>query len=389
MKQFYLLLCCFAILEIGFAQNSLQKPVIKVDIPTPTADKPQSKIWFMDSTWWALLPSKSGPTLWERTADGWITNAEVNNQLKGLQGRVDTYVDRNIVYAVGVNNYEISVFSLSKSSSRWKVNVLGNFTFKKNKHVETATISLDNVGNLWVSAIVGDEVTVWCKSGNKHWNKPYIIANGIGKDDICTIVTQDNLVRVIWSDQKNEAIMNCTHLNTKTYNEWESIEIVEKGNKTADDHLNTLVADDGTLYLVTKNSLDIVGKPQFVLRVLPVGGTWKNYPFCNLEATRQPTRPIIVGVKNKASDIFIGYSMFDDKEDNTGQILFAVMDLNSETVVAKTISVMNPDKQVWGKGNQINNVTGPKDLFAASTPWIVLASDKEGNVYEADLSIFF
>ena len=37
--------------------------------PAPTEDKPQSKLWFADGSWWALMRSSSGPITIHRLVD--------------------------------------------------------------------------------------------------------------------------------------------------------------------------------------------------------------------------------------------------------------------------------------------------------------------------------
>ena len=56
----------------GVAFTPTTSPAFQVDYPAPTADKPQSKLWFMDGCWWALLPRATGPSLWQRTETGWL-----------------------------------------------------------------------------------------------------------------------------------------------------------------------------------------------------------------------------------------------------------------------------------------------------------------------------
>ena len=50
------------------------------------------------------------------------------------------------------------------------------------------------------------------------------------------------------------------------------------------------------------------------------------------------------------------------------------------------ITVIAPDTSVKVK---VNNITGPKQMFPDDGPWIILASDEKGNVYESDLKPLF
>ena len=35
-------------------------------------EKPQSKVWFYDKTWWAVLSTGSGTELWQLTGTRWV-----------------------------------------------------------------------------------------------------------------------------------------------------------------------------------------------------------------------------------------------------------------------------------------------------------------------------
>ncbi|HEU0138819.1 MAG TPA: hypothetical protein VFQ79_03880, partial [Bryobacteraceae bacterium] len=77
-------------------------PVFRVDTSNPTVDKPQSKTWYAEGSWWALLPRKSGPSLWQRTPSGWHERREITRSLSGLPGRADVWFDKDGATAVVV-----------------------------------------------------------------------------------------------------------------------------------------------------------------------------------------------------------------------------------------------------------------------------------------------
>jgi cell wall assembly regulator SMI1 len=63
-----------------------------------------------------------------------------------------------------------------------------------------------------------------------------------------------------------------------------------------------------------------------------------------------------------------------------------MIDTSSAGILKKRSVIIAPDST---RKVQVNNVTGPKAAFPPNAPWIVLASDNEGNVYEADLRPLF
>lgn len=372
--------CCF---------TPSTQPVFQLNFVHPTADKPQSKLWFMDECWWAILPDSTGPTLWQRTEKGWKEYPEVTKKLKGVPGRADVWADEKQVTAVGVADSSLTVFRLCKkvnsSEIQWTSEVLSNLFPPVAGTIETATIAKDGKGIWWVAATSVSKVCVWFSADDgKNWAAPIDLAVGIDEDDICTITPLKEGVGVIWSDQIRDAVLMRVHKNGNPAEKWESEEIVDSGNKTADDHLNTVLAPDGTLWLTTKNSVDQAGKPQFVLRIRSVDGTWKNKPYLVLEnRMKRPSRPIIVATEDN-SFVFVGHGDNDRSVPYpyNSNITFATVDTSLTAIMNNPKIVISPDKSY---NNVVHNVTGPKNPFPKDAPWIILAGDAEGRVYEADL----
>ncbi len=371
--------------------SPVEYPVFKVDYPFPTADKPQSKLWYMEDCWWAIMPRSNGPSLWQRTNNGWIEHPEINEKLERVPGRADVYVKDNTVTAVGVDEKNLVVFRLERNKDSWEVQKLATLLSPGKEHdIETATITSDSDGHYWVAAVDGDKVCVWTsKNGEKKWQKPNVLASGIGKDDICTVATVPEGVSVIWSDQINQAVKNRIHLNGQPVDRWGKEVIIEQGNKTADDHLNTASSEDGTLWVATKNSVDIIGGPQFVLRVRSPKGSWRNYPYCDLGSVEHPSRSIILSVEKQPSLILNGYTIYNSKNRSQSKIVFGIADTTNVKILKNVTTVIAPYSAETDGARFVNNVTGSKSPLPENAPWIILASDNEGNVFEADLSLYF
>jgi hypothetical protein len=374
-------------------------PVIEVDYAMPTADKPQSKLWYMHNSWWAILPRSTGPSLWQRTETGWEEYHYVTNGLQGIPGRVDVWADDMEITAVGVadvakTNRSMTVFRLkmdtTKSKVAWESKILSElFPPSVNDLIETATIVKDGIGNFWVSAVAGTVVCVWGSSDNgENWSDPIILAKGINEDDISVITNLPGGVGVIWSDQVRDAVLIRTHTDGDPVKTWQVEQVIESGNDTADDHLNTSLSPDGTLWVATKNEVDLTGKPQFVLRIRSTDGKWSNRPYVIKESTtHSPSRPIVVATED-ASMVFTGYGDNDRSLPfpYDAKIVFARVDTTLSMVLDNSQVVIFPDNVY---NSFIQNVTGPRNPFPMNAPWIILASDTEGRVYEADLRKLF
>lgn len=363
-------------------------PVIRLDVPHPTADKPQSKIWYRGNIPWAILQSSEGPTVWERLEGGWYEHTEIGKELKGLPGRVDVYSTGSRVLAAGVDNTRIGVFELELNDqmeeSDWLVKTFPDIIPPEKGSFETATIVLDHEKELWVASTSSEKVWVWTyQSDFKIWSDPIQLAEGIDSDDICTLTKIQGGIGVIWSDQESDGVYMRIHKDGTPYNEWRAKEIIDQGGNTADDHINSYMSADNFLWVATKNSVDTPGKAQFVLRVRTFKGSWINKPYCILENTmKRPSRPIVSGTVD-GSMIFTAYGDNDRSVPYPYNATIVVSAIDRKTYqVGEPKVVIYPDPSY---NSFIQNVTGPKEGYPIGAPWIILASDGEGKVYEADL----
>lgn len=361
-------------------------------LSTPTADKPQSKLWYMDSYWWALLPDSLGPTLWQRTEEGWKEHPEISDKLKGVPGRTDVWYENREVTAVGVSDSSLYVYKIvaqnSSSVYHWQVKVLERLKMpRENPTIETATIVKDAAGVWWVAADVGKSIYVWSSKDAVHWSRSVLIGENISDDDICSISVLKKSVIVVWSDQKNESFYCREHKNGRSFKDWETTRTIESGNETADDHINTAVSVDGTLWIATKNSLDKVGYPQLVMRVRSPEGNWRNFPYLSLTQDVGPSRPVVLTTPD-SNLLLEGHTACDyrHKMRYADRIAFGIVDTTSTELLVKQVEVIVPDTSLK---IMINNITGPKTAFPSDGPWIILASDNKGNIYESDLRPFF
>lgn len=338
------------------------------------------------------MPDSSGPTLWQRTGGGWQEHPEVSVQLTGVPGRADVWYENRLVTAVGVSDSSLYVFRMEperSSSAHWKSQVLASLKIpRKDPKIETATIARDAAGAWWIAADVGgNAIYVWRSKDAKHWSRGLLIAENMAADDICSIAALAGSVIVVWTDQKNQTVYCREHKNGRSLKHWEKIQIVESGNETADDHLHLTVSSNGTLWAATKNSLDKNGYPQLVMRVRDPEGNWKNFPYLNLTEENGPSRPVIITTPDPQL-VLSGHTVYDytNKKRYADRIAFGIVDTSSAELLVSQADVIAPDTSL---GIMINNITVPKAAFPVEGPWIILASDKKGNIYEADLKRFF
>lgn len=363
------------------ADGPATAPVLQVDYPFPTADKPQSKTWFSHGRWWAILPRLAGPSLWERTAAGWVEHPETAAALAGLPGRADVWWDGDGATAASAADRIIRVFRLAPADAAarvWRAEVLATLPAPADDAIETVTLARDPGGVWWIATAVQEKIFAWSSRDGKQWSEPEAIGRGVDADDICAVVPLRSGVGVIWSNQKKETVNFRVHRTGEPAEVWDPVETVQSGNRNADDHLRAALAADGTLWVATKNSVDETGAPQFVLRVRSPDGVWRNLPYGRLAADTAISRPTLALAPDGA--VWLGHSVYREKV--RSEIVFGRADLRQAEVLTAPRAVIAPSP---GPGARVNDPAGPKAVFPADAPWIVLASDAAGRVYEADL----
>ena len=375
------------------------QPVFQIDRPSPTADKPQSKLWFAGGSWWALLPGAQSPTLWQRTATGWTEHSALREKLAGSPGRADVWFDYDGVTAACVEGATLAVLRLTPVGSpptTWQPERLAQWTLPSAPPIETVTLGRDATGRWWLTAPVSQplapdqprpahgpdrDIVVWTSIDARTWQRLEPLARGVNGDDICTITAAPDGIGVTWSDQNRDHVAFVRHRNTAAPETWEPLELIAKGGKTADDHLHAAASPDGTLWLATKNSLDARGEPQLVLRIRPPAGPWQNLSYAPRLAGLEPSRPVIVAAP-RPDLLLLGHTIYDRTDPFHGRIEFGAIDRTDPHVIPAPVAVIAPDPALRSR---VNDPTTPKAPFPADAPWIILASDAQGRVFEADL----
>lgn len=365
----------------SFAQTA--KPVFRADYHEPTGDKPQSKLWHTRGHWWALLPNKKGLSLWERSDAGWKEHPEATSALAGIVGRCDVWPEVDTVTAVGTDGKTIHVFRMVYSN-RWEGKPLATLSLPTGKEgTMTATIACDGEDCWWIAADVGGSIYVWNSKDATTWSEPMLLGDSIQeKEDLCLATRLPGGIGVIWSDQPHDRVVIREHADGAAPDKWKPEEVIEEGSRTADNHLRASLSPDGTLWVATKNSVDQQGKPQLVLRVRSATGEWRNLPYAPREPGLLPTRPAVF-TTHDPKVVLLGHPVYNMADRTQSYVEFGLAAIDAPEVLRETRTVILPEKEL--KANDVWNVTGPKFPFPADAPWIILAADKKGGIYEVDL----
>lgn len=380
----------FAILILlteAVESNSCVEPgparaVFRVDVPNPTADKPQSKLWYAQDSWWACLPTQNGNQIFRRSAAGWIRSDEPESPLRGLHGHADVDADQDSVRVVLVaaDAFTVAVMRYDEQQSGYvRAAPPTTWPTPADGAIETATITNDQAGRLWVAYDAGQSVWVRASSGPSgvRWTDPIRLGRGISDDDICAIARVRGGVAVVWSNQNSDSVLCRIHRDSSAPEIWDQTEIIAQGNRTADDHLNCAATEDGTLFVATKTSLDTPNQPLLLLRERLPDGQWRSHAYANLEPNAEPSRPIVL-VSHSSKRLVLFHTLYGAGVEQPGcnSIIGLMCPYPDPDLHCERLEFIPPTAK-------LNNVTGCKSSLPDHVPAVILVSDRDGNVYEA------
>lgn len=340
------------------------KPLNPIPITSNTGEKPQSKLWFYDNNWWAVLPNLDGTNLWRLEDEKWSNVLHLSDSTK-------TFADvRNIGSVTHILLYQgvkSELISIEYNSVLKDYQVWSKRQFIVNIHLEhaseTAIIDIDTSGRMWLVSDNETEINVkWSDSPYNLWSNPITLTTNILADDISALCTFPNgNVGVMWSNQKTKRFGFRIHQNGTKPELWLDDEIPANGSAIqlnggmADDHLNLAIATDGTLYAAVKTSYDSVGYPLIALLVRQPSGIWDKINVVDDEGSR-------------------GIVLLNENEENVIVVYTSYRDNKIVSKISKMKSISFGKRQVLIDGwKNINNVTSTKQNF--SNEIVVLASE--------------
>jgi len=356
--------------KVGRAAPSVNA-MSPIAISAGTGEKPQSKVWFHDSIWWAVLPTTTaapvaGTWVWRldetETARTWTpvlqlsTQTDTQADVKSIGG-----VAHVLLYGGAPALVSIEYVAVSRTYQPWTTRPtpaalsLGTGT-------ETATLDIDSTGRMWLATESGTEIHAYhSASPYSSFSGPVTVATGVNADDICAVIAMPpNKVGVLWSNQNTKRFGFETHVDGADPDAWSADEVpasqsaLNVGLGMADDHLNVKVGSDGTLYAAVKTSYDTGGYPKIALLVRRPSGTWDNLYPVDTAGTRG-----IVLLDEVHGLVRVVYT---DSESG-GDILWKESSISA-------INLTGPSQSLMTGG--LNNVTSSKQNWSGRV--VVLAS---------------
>src|SRR5215207_5925777 len=191
----------------------------------PTGQRPQSKLWFNDGIWWGSLYNKTSRRFeiyrFNWAADTWATTGTLIDSRSKSSG--DALWDGSHLYIMsaippgsgGDNSILLMRYSYNSTTKMYSVDSGFPVTIIS-RNVEVVVMEKDTLGKLWMTYTYdnpssGRSVYVsHTTTSDLTWITPYVIpltgANNLDDDDISAIVSFNNKIGVMWSNQTTDSI---------------------------------------------------------------------------------------------------------------------------------------------------------------------------------------
>jgi trimeric autotransporter adhesin len=368
----------------------------------PTGEKPESKLWWNDGSWWGSL-FDTGTTTYrihrlDLASQTWVNtgtlldprpNTKADTLWHSASGKL--YVASHVMSSSGssASTAESSrLYRYSYNASTKTYTLDANFPVLINAaKSEALVIDRDSTGRLWATWVQGRQVWVnrtVCNPtcDDRTWGTPFVPSvNGVhpnstsvSSDDISAIVAfGGNRVGLMWSNQSQSAVYFAIHDDSAGDTTWQASRTAIQGSGVADDHINlaTLQADDGgRVYAVIKTSHSSSSAPLIMVLVRsPSSGEWTSH----VHSTKQynQTRPILT-IDESAARLHI----FTSDTGGGGIYHKSTPISNISFTDGKGTLVMWDDD-----ARKLNDATSTKQNVSNATGLVVLASNDSTSRY--------
>jgi hypothetical protein len=369
----------------------------------PTTSKPESKLWFNDGFWWAVMAKRVSATnndyhifRLSLRPQRWIDTGVVVDGRDSTRQDVLSTGSRLFVAShkyVGVSNYDstpdtsdqMRLYRFSYNAATNRYTPEGTAVINEQKS-ETLVIDRDSTGAIWATWVQedsgGTQHHVYVNKSNGNcvggalsncdFSSAAESLDNVGADDISSLVRfGGNKVGVMWSNTSaGEGQMRFrVHTDGAT---WSGPEAVLGGPtvpKLADDHINLKADSSGRVYAVTKTKYIGQTKPGTVLSRRGAGGGWSSHTVSR--ASLDHTRPIVL-LDQQHNRIRV----FEGSTHNTAVYLkqSRLSTIGFPVLAAGT-------RVIQDSGSLMANPTSTKQTIGNSTRLIVLATNPRTKRY--------
>ena len=169
---------------------------------TPTASKPESKLWWNDGSWWAtmydataksyaIFQLNSGSNTWGST--GVKTDSRATTHADTLWDGNRLYIASHVFSNTPASGNPARLYRFSYNAATDTYTLDSGFPAQiNNVKTETLVIAKDSTGKLWATWVEGSKVYVnRTVGGDQNWGTPFVVpgpGTTVTNDDISSII---------------------------------------------------------------------------------------------------------------------------------------------------------------------------------------------------------
>jgi hypothetical protein len=355
----------------------------------PTAQSPQSKLWFAAGRWWGVLADVN-----DRFSIQWLDwRTQVWHDTGTLvdersAARADVLWDDGKLYIATAGGRPtaaadaIRVLRYSFDAARARYTLDDGFpVIVADGGAESLTIARDGMGRTWIAYLGADGLALMSTDGDDHrWSAPFqpVAPSDALPAEAAAIVAQPNRVVLVWTAGADDAVYSAVHdAGDPPREAWRVTRTPVDGLINGPDQIDVKAGDgtDGPVFAAVRTSLaerdDANGRdPQVLLLELRADGSWAQTVVSLV--TDHGTWPLV-----------------SIDEERGSVTVFSVAPGSGGVVYAKTAAIDALDFGagiglpfvVSGQDGELNRPTTTKQPVSADTGLVVLAADDRTGRY--------
>ena len=229
------------------------------------SDKPQSKLWVHNDSWWACLNNNTNVAIYKLVNGSWVHKLNLQAAVVPFErgGTSDVLWDGTNLFVAIWGSSTSKIYKLSYDEGTDNYTLLAGFPASLSMVAgsETIVIAKDSIGRLWATYEAGGQIRVaWTTSGDHtQWiGTPHAVFGTVLADDISTIVAFKGKIGVLWTDQNNWRVGFRWHSDIASPTAWSSVEYARNEFGCVDDHISMAADSQGRIYFVSKDIFDAV-----------------------------------------------------------------------------------------------------------------------------------
>jgi PKD repeat protein len=367
-----------------------------------TGSKPESKLWFNDGIWWADMAADAGGHhiyRLDRASEQWIDTGTALDPRFASVSDIKWDAASGTLYVASHSSASTSSSSASgtdgqlyrfhyNSSSKSYTRDAGYPVSVGSPKTESLVIDKDSTGTLWATWQAGGKIYVNHTQGGSdaNWGTPYVLPGSVdvNDDDLSSLLAFDGRIAVVWSNQTPgtkhsgpEFLRMGLHADGSgdTSLNW-ATSVIPTG-WSPDDHINLKADSDGNLFVATKTSEDVGGNPLTLLLRRATDGGWTEAVFGTVANSN--TRPIVL--LDEGAGVAHMLATCPSAGQSSGQSGGDICEKTTPMTALAFPAGVGTRVITDPSSHDLNDVTSTKQGVDGGTGIVVLASDKDTNLY--------